>query len=112
MPVYNPDVLQQYANRLYSRANGIMVAFTLLSLGIGGIGGGVLGLASSGDLSAAAPNFDSNMVPILLAVGAFAGVVVGFILGSGKAFTLKLQAQQALCQRQIELNTRPASAPR
>lgn len=41
-----------------------------------------------------------------LGVGVLIGVVLGFILGQRKSYHLKLEAQLALCQIQIEKNTR------
>lgn len=38
-------------------------------------------------------------------------VLVGIDVGRKKAFRLKLQAQQILCQRQIEVNTRAREQP-
>lgn len=39
-------------------------------------------------------------------IAGFIGLLIGYNSGKVKAFSLVLQAQQLLCQRQIELNTR------
>ena len=37
------------------------------------------------------------------------GGALGVVVGSNRAFALRLMAQTALCQMQIERNTRPAA---
>jgi len=46
---------------------------------------------------------------VVLGIAAVLFAIMGYVIGSGRAFLLKFQAQQALCHRQIELNTRTAS---
>jgi predicted signal transduction protein with EAL and GGDEF domain len=99
MAQYDPQILQTYANKLYSRAHGIIAAMTLIGLIVGAVGG----------IFVAAGLQIGNM-GVVVAVVAVVGGVVGFALGSDRAFHLKFQAQLALCQRQIELNTRTTSA--
>ncbi|HEX8379870.1 MAG TPA: hypothetical protein VF619_04895 [Allosphingosinicella sp.] len=90
---YDPKVIQEFADSLYSRADGIIMTYSAIGalLGllagymVGGSGGGVLG--------------------VLLGLG------IGYWMGTQRAFLLKLQAQQALCQVQIERNTGTATAP-
>lgn len=48
-----------------------------------------------------------NAVLPLMGVGLVLFGLLGWALGRERAFVLKLQAQTALCQTQIELNTRP-----
>jgi len=40
---------------------------------------------------------------------ALVGAVLGYLVGNDRAFALRLMAQTALCQMQIERNTRPAA---
>jgi hypothetical protein len=86
---YNSDIIQAFADKLYSQANTIVATSTVLGLIIGGVGG-----------FAALQN----------AVGAIVGAImlglIGFSIGQGRASALKLQAQTALCQVQVEKNTR------
>ncbi len=98
MAQYDPQILQTFANKLYSRANGIIAALTLLGLILGAIGGLFAGAA-----------IQATSLGVVVAVGTVLGGVLGFVLGSDRAFHLKYQAQLALCQRQIELNTRTRS---
>jgi hypothetical protein len=95
---YDPEILQQYADALYSRAMFVQIAVTCLGL----IFGGVLGAA----LPVTTRKPDSSITLLFAAVcGA-----VGFAIGRAMAFKYKLEAQQALCQLQIEINTRPETA--
>lgn len=96
MAEYDPQILQTFANKLYARANGITASWTV----VGAIVGGVAGVAVHVALESRSP------VSIAVAASVLSGVA-GYVIGSSRAFVLKLQAQQALCQRQIELNTRP-----
>jgi sulfite exporter TauE/SafE len=96
MAQYDPQILQTFANKLYSRANGIIAAWTLIGVIAGGVGGVALESA-----------IRTGNAAVIAAGAAVLCGVLGFAIGSSRAFLLKLQAQQALCQRQIELNTRP-----
>jgi|ERR1051326_8619373 hypothetical protein len=98
--VYDPKIIQQFANQLYSRANGIIALCTLMGLGGEALAGNFLGYYSPklGDM-------DTRLVGTV--IGACLGALIGYLVGSARAFLLKLQAQTALCQRQIEENTRP-----
>jgi hypothetical protein len=87
---YDPRLIQEFAQRLYSRAANIVVVYTLAGAAIGWY----VGKASGGP---------GGTYPTTAAI---IGAVLGFGLGMEKAFWLKLQAQLALCQVQIEKNTR------
>jgi hypothetical protein len=93
---YDPQILQTFAERLYARARSIAFAWTLLLAIIGLAGGIVLGAATE------------NLVALLIFSIFFSvvGGAAGYLIGSARAFTLKLQAQVALCQVCIEQNTR------
>jgi hypothetical protein len=85
---YDPNVIQEFADKLYSRADAIVVGWTA----VGALGGFVVGSMMGG----------GGMRLFLL----FLGGAIGYAAGMQRAFLLKLQAQQALCQVQIERNTR------
>jgi len=74
--VYDPDVIQEFSDRLYKKAKGIIQSYTAL----GAIFVGFAGLAAGG--------------PIFGCIGTITGGVVGYSLGIEKAFIHKLQAQQ------------------
>ncbi len=90
MAEYQPNVICQYADKLNSRANSIVVLWGIL----GAIGGMIVGM----------------VLLRLPTAGAFLvgglGAAIGASIGSSMAFSLRLKAQMALCQVQIEENTR------
>ena len=89
---YDKKVIEQFAEKLYKRANSIIATYTFLGLLIGLF----FGLAA----------FASTKSGLLFILSVLIVGFIGYALGSDKAFTLKLQAQLALCQSQIETNTR------
>ena len=93
MPHYDSTIIRKFADKLYSRANGVILSYTVL--------GALLGLALGAGLTASGRGSDSWSI-----IGGVILGLAGFALGSEKAFALKLQAQMALCQAQIEENTR------
>ena len=101
MTTYDPQVIQRSADRLYARA--ALSAVLSISLGV------LIGLV-------AAP-FILQSLPSALAIRCpewVSPVVLGFIgLGQGleRGIQLRLQAQTALCQMQIERNTRCQTPP-
>ena len=96
MTTYAPEVIQSSVDRLYARAALSAVVSTALGILIGLV---------------AAP-FILQSLPAVLAVRCpewIPAVVLGVIgLGQGleRGVQLRLQAQTALCQLQIERNTR------
>lgn len=101
MTTYDENVLQQYADTLYRQAKGI-VLWTALKYGFVTFVVAVAGAFAVGDSRQIPLNTLVGLILIISLVGAAAGVAAG----RRKAFHLKLQAQQTLCQRQIEMNTR------
>jgi hypothetical protein len=85
---YNADVIQQFAQDLYNRASSIIFANTVMFA----LGGTLAGYAAFGKVAAF--------------IGLLVGGAIGYYIGAQKAFLLKLQAQTALCQAEIEKNTR------
>ncbi len=92
--VYDEQIIAEYANFMYRRAFWVVVITTVIWAVIGGAIGGIFGQMMRG--------FDS-----LGFVTMIVGGLLGFWNGQQKAFWLKLAAQVALCQAQIERNTRP-----
>lgn len=86
---YEERLIQTYADRLYSMAIVVVTLWTLLGAGAGYIAGQLLLRGNAGGETA-------------LVAG-----MIGFAIGQGKAFWYRLEAQVALCQVQIERNTRP-----
>jgi len=93
MVEYDEKILRAFANKLYLRANIIVFLYAVIV--------GVVG-ASIGIIVALLLN--DTLYHAL--TGGFFGVILGSVMGQLKAFMLRLQAQQILCQAQIEKNTR------
>ena len=90
MTTYDPQILYEFANRLYARANQVIATYTVLGALVGGGAG-----------------FSVNQqFDVYTLLGAALVGLVAYLLGVEKAFQLKLQAQTALCQVKIEENTR------
>ena len=96
MTTYDPTVIQRFADRLYARAALSLVVSTILGVLIGLVTAPVILQSLPPALSLRCPEW----VPVVL---------LG-LLGLGQGFErgaqMKLQAQTALCQLQIERNTR------
>lgn len=96
MAEYDPEIIRTFARRLYRRAS--------LGVGVSTALGILIGLVAT--------PFVIQSLPLSLAVRCpdwVVVVVLGLIgLGQGleRSFLLRLQAQQALCQLEIERNTR------
>lgn len=86
---YDSSFIYQFAEKLYKQANGIIATYTILGVLIGGVGA-----------------YAGTQNPTVGLVGAVVVGAVGYFVGAQKAFSLKLQAQIALCQVKIEENTR------
>ena len=102
---FDPTVIQTFASRLYRRANTIVVTSTVIGVILGVLAGIGLAIAVSSQMPGTRPDFVLSAGIAALIAGA-----LGFIRGLERSFHLKLEAQLALCQLQIEANTRqPAS---
>lgn len=99
---YDPQIIVQFAASLYARAAALIRSYTvwgaLVGLLVAGAIGGFVGSSVAGSGGGAAF--------VLGLIGALLGGYGGYQAGLEKAFSLKLQAQIALCQVQIEFNTR------
>lgn len=91
MAKYDPTIIQKFADKLYSQANLIIILYLLIGAGLGAAGGYALRATLPGD-------------PTVIA--AVVCGMIGLALGLQRSFMLKVQAQTALCQIQIEENTR------
>lgn len=97
---YDENVIVSFAERLYRRASSMVAAGALLRAIVG-----ALPVVIAMELSRTRPN---AIAPVAVVVGLI-GLAIGAAIGSERAFTLRLLAQQALCQVQIERNTRAAA---
>jgi positive regulator of sigma E activity len=92
MVKYDRAVITAFAEKLYAQARTIVVLCGLMGL----ILGGIVGFAVAGRSE---PNWVMIGSLSLLSTG------LGIAIGNARAFALRLQAQTALCQAQIEENT-------
>jgi len=93
--VYDPQMIQQHAERLIKQSRSIVPIQFFIGVFSGMIiFGGVTAWLDIG--------FDF----LIIAIGVLIGGVMGYGSGQNRSFELKLQAQTALCQAQIENNTR------
>jgi len=98
---YDPDILQGYADDLYQQAGNIIAA-TAIKYGL------VMFLVSGLGVILAVNQFhaDASSGVVFILILTMLGVAAGISDGRRRAFKLKLEAQELLCQRQIEFNTR------
>jgi hypothetical protein len=89
MVQYDPALIQQFADRLYRKAGGIVLTCTALGLLTGGLGGFVVGR--------------NGMLALFCLCG---GGLIGCVAGQARAFQLRLKAQLTLCQMWTEAHTR------
>jgi hypothetical protein len=100
---FDSTIIESFARRLYARASWVVLRYWFLYTMVGGI--------------AAATCYYYLPAQVAQNLGAFIVLgtlvcfgLVGIAVGNEKAFHLRLQAQMALCQIQIERNTRAAAA--
>ena len=107
--LYDPLIIHSYAKALYQQAEGMVQRAQALSV----ILGLLLTLLIWGGAAAQAEKRGEEVLwPFALTIGAIVTLVIYKIwVGAAerRAYALKLQAQTALCQLQIEINTRPDS---
>lgn len=101
--LYDSTLTQNLANRLYAEADTVVIRYT------------VIGAACFAGLFYFGASLGSNAILSFtltpnkaVGIGLLLGVVIGFIAGQRKSYRLMLAAQLALCQIQIEKNTRSA----
>jgi hypothetical protein len=101
---YDEKVIIEFVGRLYRRAASMVLKCTVAG-GVGGLVVALLGGAWYGARSGVARDLTAAAV----VVGGI-GAVLGYLVGSDRAFALRLQTQTALCQVQIERHARHARA--
>jgi hypothetical protein len=98
---YDETVIIEFATRLYRQAASMVAVCALFGAVLG-----ALVAAIGASWYATRSGHPLNLVPVLV-VGVVGGAL-GAVVGNNRAFALRLMAQTALCQMQIERNTRPA----
>jgi hypothetical protein len=100
---YDPAILQEYADALYREAKTIVYWRAFSYAAVTFLVMVVAAFIAAANQKSASLSGQIFVIPTLLAG---IGALVGAFAGKGKAFCLKLQAQQILCQWQIEQNLR------
>ena len=91
---YDYQLIQKFADRLYAEADGVVIHSTVVATMVGIIAGYVIAAVTH-----------VQTIGFVLVCAVVAGGM-GYVRGREKAFTLKMQAQQALCLMYTERNTR------
>jgi hypothetical protein len=105
LPNYDPQVIERFADRLYEKAQSFVVGSVIVGAALGA----AFGAVPLTSLGASWP-IPSSFGFATMLVGAVSGAVLGYRIGDARSFSYMLQAQSALCQLQIELNTAAAAA--
>jgi predicted transcriptional regulator len=93
---YDAEVIVASASRLYRQAKSMVITSSAVGVLIGAVGGPIVFIFAT--------QSRSNL-GVIAAVCALIGGLMGYVRGAERAFALKLQAQAALCQVEIEKNT-------
>jgi hypothetical protein len=99
-PQYTPEIIEEYAARLYRRASTMGIGAAVTGAVVGAFFGAVP-LTSLGD----AWPIPSAFGFATMLVGIVVGALIGWVIGDARGFGYRLQAQSALCQLQSERNT-------
>ena len=91
---YEVHQIQKFAERLYAEADRVVMQSSVVTTMVGAIAGYVIAALTR------VQTVGFVLVCAVIAAG------MGYVRGREKAFTLQLQAQQALCLMHTERNTR------
>lgn len=96
---YDPTIIHTFARQLYHRAFLVVAGYTIAAAALPAAVVFIGGTLLAQDVERGPGIGDALLFGV-------AGGLVGFLIGRQRAFWFKLQAQTALCQAQIEANTR------
>jgi hypothetical protein len=94
---YNPQIIQEFANKLFSGADTVFVVYVVLGVLLGSQIGGAIGEAV-------------GLGWLGLVLGTLMGAGLGYFIGVSVGFQRKVRAQMLLCLVQMEENTRLAGS--
>jgi hypothetical protein len=103
-PQFDPNIIERYAEQLYRKADSVRVGSAITGAVLGVVFGGVP-ISPVGAYLPIPSTF--GLATILL--GAILGAFLGYAIGEGRAFRIRLQAQLVLFQLQLERNTSAAT---
>lgn len=105
--LYDPLIIEAYTKALYQQADAMVTRAKVLSVLLGFL---LTVLVWGGASFEADKRGEEVLWPAALILGSLSTLVIHLVwVGAAerRGFALKLQAQTALCQLQIEKNTRP-----
>ena len=105
-PQFDPNIIERYADQLYRKADSLRIGSAVIGAVLGIVFGAVP-LSPLGKYLPVPTTF--GLATVLL--GALCGGFIGYVVGEGRAFRTRLQAQMVLFQLQLERNTASAQAP-
>jgi hypothetical protein len=94
---YDPKIIERFADQLLRKADTVRVGFAAGG-GIFGVFVGAVPMTPLKSLWGVPPGF--GIATII--VGALLGILVGYVIGEGRAFRYRVQAQSAIFQLEIE----------
>ena len=95
MVEYDPQVIQDYADGLYKQSKSITTCYFFI-----GIFAAIIIFSKISEILMGEFDF------LIVAIGVFIGGVMGLFAGKNRSMEMQLEAQQALCQVQIQKNTK------
>jgi uncharacterized integral membrane protein len=102
---YDPRIIERFAEQLLRKADTVRVGFA--------VGGGIFGVfVGSVPLTPLKSVWDlpAGFGIVTIIVGALLGILVGYVIGEGRAFRYRVQAQNAIFQLEIERRVTSAVA--
>ena len=102
---YDPKIIERFADQLLRKADNVRVGCAVGG-GIFGVFIGAVPLTPLKSVWGVPPGF--GLATII--VGALLGVLVGYVIGEGRAFRFRVQAQSAIFQLEIERRVSSAVA--
>ncbi|HEY1367515.1 MAG TPA: hypothetical protein VGF23_10390 [Gaiellaceae bacterium] len=104
MAEFDPSIIHRYAERLHRKAASVVLGSVIA----GALFGALIGAVPLTSLGSSWP-IPSNLGLALPLMGALAGGLIGYVIGSSRALGIRYQAQLALHQLQLERNTAAAT---
>src|SRR4051812_21523752 len=102
---YDPKIIERFAEQLLRKADNVRVGCAVGG-GIFGVFVGAVPLTPLKSVWGVPPGF--GLATII--IGAMLGVLVGYVIGEGRAFRFRVQAQSAIFQLEIERRVSSAVA--
>src|SRR5690348_4903135 len=104
-PGYDPKIIERFADQLLRKADTVRVGFAVG----GGIFGTFVGAVPMTPLKSVW-GVPAGFGVATIIVGALLGVLLGYVIGEGRAFRYRVQAQSAIFQLEIERRVTDAVA--